>query len=334
MTILFDNRWIGQHGIGRFALEVRRAQCGFADLDVGGKPSSAADSLRLTAALFKSDNPFFTPGYNFPAFSRVPYVMTVHDVNHFDVGNFGPADLSKRVYYSTLMRNGVRNAERIFTVSDFSKRRISKLFGVPMANIVNVGNGISETFFRDVSEDSVDVPYILSVTNRKAYKNDERALIAFSRCSRASRNNINLFFLGSPNARLMRLATELEIVDKVRFLGSLSEPELVRKYKNSLAILFVSLYEGFGLPIVEAFAAGVPCITSNTAAMAETSNGAAYLCDPVDVASITHALDRVLFDQVLRRELIANGLEQTGRHTWSNTRKKVTRELQSLGWTG
>lgn len=334
MTILFDNRWIGQHGIGRFALEVGRAQCGFVSLNIDGRPSSATDSLRLSAALFNSDRPFFTPGYNFPLLGSVPYTMTVHDVNHFDIGGFSASALSKRTYYSTLLRAGVRNAQRIFTVSDFSKKRISELFGVPLSNIVNVGNGVSETFFCDVSKGSMGVPYILSVTNRKAYKNDVRALVAFSQCSRALKNDIHLFFMGDPNERLVRLATELDVNHRVRFLGSLSEMELVALYKRSQAILFVSLYEGFGLPIVEAFASGVPCITSKVTAMAETSNGAAYLCNPLSVASITHAIDRVLFDQALRRELIAAGLEQVGRHTWSNTRGRVTRELRALGWTG
>lgn len=314
--VIFDTRWFGEHGIGRFATEVYDEDF-FQPIKLKGNPVSIFDVIKLTIYLFFNKNFFFSPGFNAPFFFLHRTAITIHDLNHIDVD--ANTSFLKKLYYNIVLKRACRKAALIFTVSEFSKGRIVDWSGINPDKVKVVYNGVSSAFHQDVQPYLPGFPYIFIVGNRKLHKNEDRALRAFAQAN--IDKNIYVLFSGKPSDQLVNTAKELQIEDRVKFLGRLSEDELASTYKGALCLLFPSLYEGFGLPVIEAMACGTPVITSNTTSLNEICQGAGFLVDPSNVELITKKIEESINNPILATDNVRKGFNRAKDFSWNKTKK-------------
>lgn len=317
--IIFDTRWIGEHGIGRFAKEVFDDEI-FDPIKIRGNPISIFDVFKLTFYLFFNRNFYFSPGFNAPLFFLNRTAITIHDLNHIDVD--ANTSFLKRLYYRFILKRACRKAAIIFTVSEFSKTRILDWSGVEPNKVKVVYNGVSSAFHKDVQPYKPGFPYIFIVGNRKLHKNENRALLAFAKAN--INKDIKVLFSGQPSDELLNTVKELNISNRVHFLGRMSEEELASTYKGALCLLFPSLYEGFGLPAIEAMACGTPVITSNTTSLKEIANKSALLVNPEKTQEITASIEQLISSKTLQDQLISNGFDNVKRFSWVITKELIT----------
>lgn len=318
--IYADQRWIGNHGIGRFARHVL-AGLDYQSVPLETHPAAAFDGWRLGRALQNatSHDLFFSPGYNTPLFGAVPFVFTIHDLSHVHCPeNSSPVI---RLYYATIVKRACRRAEGIFTVSEFTRRQIEEWAGVSPKKLFNVGCGVDPAYYPRGDRFGLPFPYLLCVSNRKRHKNENRMVEAFARAQLDPA--IHLVFTGNPADGLGRCIRRLGLTARVDFLGAVTEARLPSLYRGALALVFASLYEGFGLPVLEAMACGTPVVTSKVTALPELAGDAALLVDPTSTNEITYAIERIAGDTSLRAALREKGLKRAGRFSWESTRTKV-----------
>ena len=314
--IAFDQRWIGEHGIGRFAREVASRLNFYHGVPLKTSPVHPADCLFLSILLARRGRIFFySPGYNVPLYAPGGFAVTIHDLNHLDCRD--NSTVLKRSYYRMVLRPACRQAVLVFTVSEFSRQRILDWSGIDSNRVVSVGNGVSEAFSPVGSRVKMDRPFFLMVSNRKGHKNETGALSGFaiSGCC----EDFLFVFTGKPSPTLLNQAKTLGVINSIRFLGLVSEPELAALYRGATALVFPSFYEGFGLPIVEAMACGCPVVTSNMGAMREVAGVAALFVDPAEAESIGGAIRRVADDHCLADALGRIGIDTSKNFSWDRT---------------
>lgn len=157
-------------------------------------------------------------------------------------------------------------------------------------------------------------PYVICVSNRKGHKNESRLLDAFALAKLPA--DVKLVLTGTPDSALLARALSLNIGSRLVFSGNLDEERLADLYRGALFLIFPSLYEGFGLPIIEAFSCGTPVITSNVTAMPEIAGEAACLVDPNNVEDIANSIDDLYQSQDLRAALRKKGLIRARSFNW------------------
>lgn len=328
MKIYFDARWIGDHGIGRFARVVQQ-NFKMESIALIGKPTSALDPLRLLFfSLFKTrkNDCIFSPGFNAPLFFFRKFIFTVHDLNHVDRSE--NSSFLKRLYYSLILKRACRKAFRILTVSEFSRRRIADWAGVDIGRIVNVGNGVDASYNIDVTPYAPGYSYLLCISNRKDHKNEPRILEAFAQAQ--TDQTIHLVFTGRENAAMLALCDHFQVRQRVIFLGRVAEEDLPGLYRGAIALIFPSLYEGFGLPLIEAMACGTPVLTSTTTCLPEIAGDAAILVDPLSVTQIAAGIAQLCSNPALRANLREKGLQQGTKYSWDETVRKIDLVLKLL----
>ncbi|HDU5905217.1 TPA: glycosyltransferase family 4 protein, partial [Klebsiella pneumoniae subsp. pneumoniae] len=162
----------------------------------------------------------------------------------------------------------------------------------------------------------------------KAHKNEIRILEAFSRANVS--DNLKIVFTGSLNDTLDQKIHELGLSERVIFTGYIKTADLPPLYRGAKALVFVSLYEGFGLPVIEAMACGTPVVTSNTTSLGEVAGEAAILVNPESTTEITSGIEQVINDNDKRAWLISNGLKRAQLYTWDKVANKISDVLSSL----
>jgi glycosyltransferase involved in cell wall biosynthesis len=326
-VLLFDARWIGDHGIGRFAREVRSRIPGAQDFQSRIKPWSAFDAAHLSLRLGSLRTPalFYSPGYSAPLTARVPFIFTIHDLNHIDCAE--SRTYAKELYYERVMKPACRLARAVLTVSQYSRDRICAWSGIEPSRVVNVSNGVDPIFTPVGEKYAHPRPYVLCMGNRKPHKNEARTLLAFAQV--APRIPHDLIFSGVPSDSLLKLVQEADMSERVHFLGPRSDAELASVYRGAAALLFVSLHEGFGLPVVEAMACGIPVITSNVCALPEVAGNAARTVDPLSVDAIAAALWASLTDNTTSTARVREGLGYVAKYSWERTGIAVRRVIES-----
>jgi len=160
-------------------------------------------------------------------------------------------------------------------------------------------------------------PYLLCVSNRKRHKNEFRVVAAFAQAGVNS--ELSLVFTGKPTIELARYIEQHHVSDKVHFTGPVEEVKLPSLYRAAVALVFPSLYEGFGLPVLEAMSCGTPVITANITALPEIAGDAALLVDPMSVEEIAFAMRQIVTDLSLRTQLREKGLARAKKFPWANT---------------
>lgn len=329
LTVAVDASWAGLTGIGRFAAEVLdRVPSGVEIRKVREhqKNVHVLAPLQLKNCFLSSGaQVLWSPGFipaALPAGS--PQAVTVHDLLH--VHHYGPAH---RLYYETVMRTLLSRVPLIFTVSEFSRGELIEWANIPPDRVVAVHHGLSATYRADGDELSLGAPYVLYVGNRRHYKNLGALLRAYQR-SGIWQEGILLALSGDPEPRLERLAATLGVRSSLRWLGTIAESRLPAVYRGARAVAFVSLYEGFGFPIIEAMGCCVPVLTSDAASMPEVAGGAALLVDPLDCDAIADGLRRVCLEETLRDTLVSEGAKRAACFSWDSCAETYWRLLAEL----
>lgn len=319
--ILADGRWSGPHGIGRFSAEIL-SRLQNTDIFVKGpKPLSLSNLIWQSIYLQqkKSYSLFFSPGFNPVIYAPMPFVITVHDLIHLSFSE-DKKNLQK-IYYEWLIKPTLRKAYKIITVSDYSKKKIIEWSGVPENKVIIVHGGVSQYFSTQNKKHAPGYPYVLHVGNTKKHKNIERLIQAFANAKIDS--SIRLILTGKNSEKLTALIQKNHLQDRIVFSGILSEEKLAEYYSGALAFLFPSLYEGFGLPVLEAMASGIPVLTANTTSLPEVAGDAALLVDPVSMDAISRNIEKIVDDSELRKILIKKGLERVKHFSWEKAAERV-----------
>ncbi|MFP8967017.1 glycosyltransferase family 4 protein [Pokkaliibacter sp. CJK22405] len=324
----FDSRWVGEHGIGRFSFEIKKSKIANLSTNLLGNFShifSLLDPIKLSKITLLKRAYFISPSYNTPAFGVDRAIITIHDLMHIKFNNY--KRIKNIIYYNILVKRTCRKSPLVFTVSNFTKDEIAKWANIPKNKIVTIYNGVDKSFTPEAEPHKHNKPYLLYIGEKKPHKNLLRLINAYSRTISAEK--IDLLISGTPNKELTALIEELKLTKKIHFTGFIEESMLPSYYKGALALLLPSLYEGFGLPIIEAMAVGTPVLTSNITAMPEVAGGAALLVDPYDIDSISKGIDRIISDHPLRNRLSFAGLERAKFFSWDKARNDWDNALNS-----
>lgn len=291
---------------------------------------SLAEQVRLPMALWRHNlDLVHIPHYVVPVAARFPIVTTIHDVIQL---YYPPRDRSQLglLYLRTMMKVALGRSRKVITVSRASRRDLLHLFHPNPDKVTVIPNGVDPALAERPSQETLTAlredyglkpPLILVVGNDKPHKNLEMALRAFHLAVRRYNIPGQLVIVGGVPAdgRLARRASHLGLGDRLRFPGRVSWDTLTGLYHLSSLLLHVALYEGFGLPILEAMCAGLPVITSNLGAMRELGEGAARLVNPLEVQEVAEALERVLVDDPLRRRMVMAGRRKAEAMSWRKT---------------
>ncbi len=233
-----------------------------------------------------------------PPRAHVPTILTVHDLAVLRHPEVFP--LWTRLYGRTALRPTIRAVDRVIAVSEFSKREVVELVGVDPDRVDVVPNAL-EPVFRAEGR-AADGDYVLAVGTLEPRKNLARIVEATARVG------AQLRLVGAAGWGNAGVAGS-----HVTWLGRVDDDDLAAAYRGARSLVFPSLYEGFGIPVLEAMACGTPVVTSEGSAMAELVGDAAILVDPLDVASIAAGIEAA---DRRRGELVPLGLEQARRYTW------------------
>lgn len=268
------------------------------------------------------------PHYVLPPLTRCKTVVTIHDCIHLRFPEYLPSRAAF-AYAHAMIRLAARKADRVLTVSDASKRDILHYTGVAADKVVVVHNGLDARFAIVPDADAIDRvqqrfqldhPFVLYVGNIKPHKNLERLIAAFASMRGDGPDGLKLVVIGDETSKHpgLRQAVHRHRLDKhVRFFGFQPAATLVTFYRLARAFVFPSLYEGFGLPPLEAMANGTPVVTSNVSSLPEVAGDAALLVDPYDVGAIADGIRRAVTDEPLRQELIARGRIRAREFSWA-----------------
>lgn len=327
--ILYDARWSGPHGIGRFSREIEKRLVGLERVPDSLPLLHPMEPLWLSGFSIKTRKKFrvyFSPGFNPPLWAPMPVIFTIHDLIHLRFE--GESSATKKLYYETVVRPNVRRAAKVLTVSEFSKQEIVEWAGVDDRQVQVVGNGVGPEFTPDGTRYEPGYPYLLYVGNRKPHKNVPCLLEGYARSGLA--NDVRLLMSGEPDSNIASLCNSLNLGNRVIFAGKISDEDLPSYYRGALGLVLPSLYEGFGLPGLEAAASGIPVLISNITAMPEVLNDAALLVDPYDADSIALGLLRMVEDLELRRELRVKGLARARLFSWDGVVSMITHSLNEI----
>jgi glycosyltransferase involved in cell wall biosynthesis len=282
--IYLDQRATGKHGIARFSNELGLRAHNSQKFIGFGNPFSPLDPFLLHYFLPKDAEFFISTNISGPFLGKIPYAICIHDLVQLDLPEFFP--VFKGLYFKSITRLIASRARIIFTVSDFSKQRIIAHFGIPTEKIVVLGNAAGEIFHPKLvcSSKKHDFKYFLNYSSSKNYKNLQNIIDAYKYIEH--RVQEKLVIIGSSYG----LSIPSLPHGRILFFPQISDYDLRDYINDASAVIFTSLYEGFGIPIIEAFACDCLVITSNTAAMPEVADNAAILVDPYDVTKISEAM--------------------------------------------
>jgi glycosyltransferase involved in cell wall biosynthesis len=277
---------------------------------------------------------FHATHYVLPPLWKSRAVVTIHDIIHVLYPQFLPSR-GAHFYARLMIRRSLERADRIITVSYNSKRDLTDYFRVPSRRIEVIYNGVSPLFRPDVSLQQreqvalkyrLPSPYLLFLGGEKPHKNVQNVLRAFAQ-ARRKRELPHALVLAGPmpknRARLDALISALDIQASVFETGVVEEQDLPGLYAGADAFLYPTLYEGFGLPVVEAMACGTPVLTSATSALQEIAGGYAYLVDPMDVDAITGGIVVLTTDSKVREDFRELGRKRALDFNWDKAAEKT-----------
>ncbi len=293
--------------------------------------------LRLKVDLYHATH------YVMPLFLPCRSVVTIHDIIHLLYPEFLPNRLAF-LYAERMIRRSLQRGDRIISVSRNTRSDLMSYFQVDGEKIEVVYNGIEDEFRTELPNDELERwmrnlglerPYLLFVGNPKPHKNLDNVIKAYARALQLHDFPHRLVCVGDRGGiefKIRQRASQLGIEDRILLLGHVAQEALPAIYQGAAAFLYPTLYEGFGLPVVEAMASRVPVITSNTSALKEIAAGYADLVNPLDVDGMAQAIVRTVSDTDHRRSLRKLGQRRADEFHWRQAAAK-TLEIyrQALG---
>ncbi len=284
----------------------------------------------------------FSPSYFVPLLKICPYVVVVHDISFKAHPEWFSKDL--RMKFDDIFWPRVRKAEKIITVSEYSKAEIIRLLGAKQEKISVIYEAADE-FFKPVNDESklksveekygVSRPFILTVGSIHTRRNLERLIEAVAIAGRKLGSTPWLLILGtpapfSPPVDIHGTAMKVGIHQRVRHEEYVPEEDLLLLYNACSLFAYPSLYEGFGLPVIEAMACGCPVCCSNTTSLPEVGGDAVIYFDPLDVEAIAESIYAILSDNALRASLRQKGLERAANFSWQKAARETLKVFHEI----
>ena len=282
---------------------------------------------------------FFSPDGYLSLTTYVKQIGVIHDIyfEHYS------KDLKNRDfnYLHKYFPKFAQKANRIITVSEFSKNDIVKMYGISPEKIDVAYNGASDEFSPITNEKVISTrarwsnnnPYFLFVGALQPRKNLGRLLKAFDYFKTETASNYKLLIVGEAyfwSEEMKKVYAQMKYKNEVIFCGHIQKEELVELMGSAEALTFVSYYEGFGIPIVEAMKCGCPVLVGNQTASPEIAGDAALICNPFDIESIKDALIQLSNDEKLKEELSQKGLRRAQLFNWDSTAEAVWNSIASI----
>jgi glycosyltransferase involved in cell wall biosynthesis len=296
-----------------------------------------SNTIQRIAEEEEADVIHFPYNWSFPFSKRVPSILTVHDVIPFTFRE-AMGFFRNRLLYKPGIRQACRLNDMIVTVSEFSKQDITRKVGVSADRVRVIPNGLREPSRPDERidaglDDRFDLGdgFILTVGGIHERKNVVRLIHAFSglvgRWGYLGKLLITGSVSGAPYQVKMKRICDAAVretgrEDRVAFTGFISDEELDSLLRRADFLIYPSLYEGFGIPVLEAMKVGNPVITSNLTAMPEVAGDAAILIDPFNTEEMVSEMSRLLHNDQLREELVERGLERARMYSWERTSER------------
>jgi glycosyltransferase involved in cell wall biosynthesis len=256
-------------------------------------------------------------------------LSTLHDITYIRF----PHTYSKtfRYFYRFVMPLVLKTSKHTFTVSEFSKKEIAEYYHIPYEKITVVYNAVDKSFQHQPDENLKKENYLLAVSSVKENKNFGMILKAYEAASKQI-SNLRLFIVGDlKNNNFSNI--DLNIFVKhpgIKFLGRVSDSKLIKLYSNAIAFLFPSLYEGFGIPVLEAQSCACPVIASNVSSLPEVLNNSADLINPKSVNDLIKAIHNIVNNIEHRNVLISAGLKNASRFSWEQSAKKILSTINEV----
>jgi len=290
---------------------------------------------RIRPDLFLSTDGWIPTGVE-----EIPIVDVIHDLNFAHHPEFIDDKLVD-AYYKRFFPKFARRANRIATVSEFTRQDIHQLYGVPMENIDVVYNGSNDIFkpltlaeqqsVKDEFAKGCDFFLFVGLIHKR--KNLANIFKAFDAFRQQQQSDVKLVVVGDKKwwqGEIEDTYNAMQYKEEVIMMGRQQTDVLGKLYASSRALVYASLFEGFGIPIIEAFHAETAVITSNVTSMPEVAGDAAVLVDPHSVEEITAAMSRLWNDDDYRNELIARGRKQRERFSWQQTADKLWQTIETV----
>jgi len=300
------------------------------------EPGAVADQFVVPATLRRlGTQVYHTPHAMLPVARTCPAVVTVHDCVNLTFPQYAPGRIAQGLTKAR-MWSALHRSARILTVSEASKRDVLCFFDVPAAKIAVIPNAIDDRFSQPPSAEEVQrvreryqlhEEFVLYAGNVRPHKNLVRLIEALQQLRESSRfEALKLVIIGDEISRyptLRRAVHRLKLHKHVRFFGFVPDRTLAVLYRLATVFVFPSLYEGFGLPPLEAMASGTPVVTSNLSSLPEVVGDAALLINPYDPAEIAEGMRQALTDEALRARLVASGQARVKAFSWETSVRRV-----------
>ncbi len=294
-------------------------------------------SIPYVLKKYKADL-FFSPDGYLSLRTKIPSIPVIHDINFVHYAHYLPKLTAN--YYNRFFPQFARKARKIITVSEFSKQEIIDNYGISADKISVVYNGYADAY---KYKEEVYTLVLENITHRKDYflfvgalsprKNIERLLAAFELFKERTKSDFKLVIVGEK----MHLTEKMEAIyqsmhyrREVLFLGRLNLKQLVEVYSAAFALVFVPIYEGFGIPLLEAMATQTPIIASEISSLPEVAGNAAYYVNPFDVPEIAEAMMRLSADENLIKVLKEMGNIRKEDFSWDKTAQGVWKVLEQV----
>lgn len=259
-------------------------------------------------------------------------VVTLHDMLWYEHPEWFSKSFS--LFYKLIVPIVLRRAKKIIVISEYTKKQAIKYLNLPSEKFVTIHNGVDEYFRVHSSDEKISVikkyhlskPFLLCVGSLKPNKNLNRLFLAWNSVSDTIKNNFDLVVVGGTGKNFSKVGFH-KLPDGIKLLGHISDNDLPLIYSASYAFIFPSLYEGFGLPILEAMACGVPVITSNVTAIPEIVGDAAILVDPYSVEEILSSIEEICSNNKLYEDLVKKGIARVSHFHWKKTSNETWKVL-------
>ena len=273
----------------------------------------------------------FSPDGFIPTNCQIPTVTAIHDINFEHKPNNLP--FLHSLFYRKFFKKYAQLGNEIITVSNFSKKDIAKTYNINPKKIHVIYNGVSN-LFREISNDkkhlikkkySHDTDFFIFIGSLHKRKNIKNLLLAFEEYKKA-KGKLKLLIIGEnkwTDQEVENIYHNMVFKQDVLLLGRINDQQLADILASAHALCFISMFEGFGLPIIEAMKCSVPVITSNTSCMPEIAQDAAWILDPNNIDEITKAMSTIETDKLKRKELIEKGNRRVKDFDWEISGKKI-----------
>lgn len=296
------------------------------------------NQIRLAREL--NSNPpdlFFSPGYTPPIFSKVKNIFTVHDLGVLALKR--EYTFLKRFLNYLIQKIALKKANKIIVPSHFTKKELKRFFNIKDQKIKVILEGYQKKDFYLISdlekknnflgENNLEKPYFLFVGRLEKRKNLSKLIKAYRLFRRDNNPNKipDLVLIGGPGEGYQEIKKEILKTKGVKEMGYLKKEKLPYFYNQALAFIFPSLYEGFGLPLLEAMACGCPVLSSKATCLPETGGEAVLYFDPQDILSIKEKMSKIVNNDLLTKDLKEKGLNRVKSFSWEKCAEEAFKLL-------